>query len=129
MTSAGIKRRLALLVPLFLCFAFAGEKIAIVTKIVGKAEYVRKKDPPKDLKRGFVIESGDEILTKRDAFVALVFIDDRSALKIRERSQIVINGKKSAKKKVKNRRKNKIKKAELCSFWRSPLPAWTGGGD
>ena len=98
MISAGIKRRQALIVPLFLCFAFAGEKIAIVTKIVGKAEYVRKKEPPKDLKRGFVIESGDEILTKRDAFVALVFIDDRSALKIRERSQIVINGKKSAKK-------------------------------
>ena len=98
MISAGNKIRLVLLVPLFLCFAFASEKIAIVTKIVGKAEYVRKKEPPKGLKRGFLIESGDEILTKRDAFVALVFIDDRSALKIRERSQIVINGKKSAKK-------------------------------
>ena len=44
MISAGIKRRQALIVPLFLCFAFAGEKIAIVTKIVGKAEYVRKKE-------------------------------------------------------------------------------------
>ena len=98
MISAGNKIRLVLLVPLFLCFAFGSEKIAIVTKIVGKAEYVRKKEPPKNLKRGFLIESGDEILTKRDAFVALVFIDDRSALKIRERSQIVINGKKNAKK-------------------------------
>ena len=98
MISAGNKIRLVLLVPLFLCFAFGSEKIAIVTKIVGKAEYVRKKEPPKGLKRGFLIESGDEILTKRDAFVALVFIDDRSALKIRERSQIVINGKKNAKK-------------------------------
>ena len=98
MISAGNKRRLFLLVPLLLCFAFASEKIAIVTKIVGMAEYVRKKEPPKGLKRGFLIESGDEISTKRDAFVALVFIDDRSALKIRERSQIVINGKKNAKK-------------------------------
>ena len=41
MISAGFKRRLFVLVPLFLCFAIAGEKIAIVTKIVGKAEYVR----------------------------------------------------------------------------------------
>ena len=98
MISAGFKRRLFVLVPLFLCFAIAGEKIAIVTKIVGKAEYVRKKEAPKDLNRGFIIESGDEILTKQDAFVALVFIDDRSALKIKEKSQIVINGKKNAKK-------------------------------
>ena len=98
MISAGFKRRLFVLVPIFLCFAIAGEKIAIVTKIVGKAEYVRKKEAPKDLNRGFIIESGDEILTKQDAFVALVFIDDRSALKIKEKSQIVINGKKNAKK-------------------------------
>jgi len=98
MISAGFKRRLFVLVPLFLCFAIAGEKIAIVTKIVGKAEYVRKKEAPKDLNRGFIIESGDEILTKQDAFVAIVFIDDRSALKIKEKSQIVINGKKNAKK-------------------------------
>ena len=98
MISAGFKRRLFVLVPLFLCFAIAGEKIAIVTKIVGKAEYVRKKEAPKDLNRGFIIESGDEILTKQDAFVALVFIDDRSALKIKEKSRIVVNGKKNAKK-------------------------------
>ena len=98
MISAGFKRRLFVLVPLFLCFAIAGEKIAIVTKIVGKAKYVRKKEAPKDLNRGFIIESGDEILTKQDAFVAIVFIDDRSALKIKEKSQIVINGKKNAKK-------------------------------
>jgi len=101
MISAGFKRRLFVLVPLFLCFAIAGEKIAIVTKIVGKAEYVRKKEAPKDLNRGFIIESGDEILTKQDAFVALVFIDDRSALKIKEKSRIVVNGKKNAKKIIK----------------------------
>ena len=98
MINAGYKGKLLVLAPLFLCFAIAGEKIAIVTKIVGKAEYVRKKEAPKDLNRGFIIESGDEILTKQDAFVALVFIDDRSALKIKEKSQIVINGKKNAKK-------------------------------
>ena len=101
MISAGFKRRLFVLVPLFLCFAIAGEKIAIVTKIVGKAEYVRKKEAPKNLNKGFIIESGDQILTKQDAFVALVFIDDRSALKIKEKSRIVVNGKKNAKKIIK----------------------------
>lgn len=89
-------RKIIFLAPLLLCFAFAGEKIAIITKIIGKAEYVRNDKLPKNLKRGFIIESGDEISTKKGAFVALVFIDDRSALKIREKSQIVINGKKNA---------------------------------
>ena len=89
-------RKIIALAPLLLCFAFAGEKIAIITKIIGKAEYVRNNKLPKNLKRGFIIESGDEISTKKGAFVALVFIDDRSALKIREKSQIVINGKKNA---------------------------------
>ena len=89
-------RKIIALAPLLLCFAFAGEKIAIITKIIGKAEYVRNDKSPKNLKRGFIIESGDEISTKKGAFVALVFIDDRSALKIREKSQIVINGKKNA---------------------------------
>ena len=89
-------RKIIALAPLLLCFAFAGEKIAIITKIIGKAEYVRNDKLPKNLKRGFIIESGDKISTKKGAFVALVFIDDRSALKIREKSQIVINGKKNA---------------------------------
>ena len=89
-------RKIIALAPLLLCFAFAGEKIAIITKIIGKAEYVRNDKLPKNLKRGFIVESGDEISTKKGAFVALVFIDDRSALKIREKSQIVINGKKNA---------------------------------
>ena len=98
MINAEFKRKIFALAPLFLCFALAGEKIAIVTKIIGKAEYVRKEKSPKSISKGFVIENGDEILTKRGAFVALVFIDDRSALKIREKSQITITGKKSAKK-------------------------------
>ena len=89
------KRKIIALFPLFLCFAMAGEKIAVVTKIIGKAEYVREEKSPKNLKRGFVVENGDEILTKAGAFVALVFIDDRSALKIREKSEVVINGKKN----------------------------------
>ena len=89
------KRKIIALFPLFLCFAMAGEKIAVVTKIIGKAEYVREEKSPKNLKRGFVVENGDEILTKAGAFVALVFIDDRSALKIREKSEVVIYGKKN----------------------------------
>ena len=98
MINAIYKRKLIVLAPLLFSLTIAGEKIAIVTKIIGKAEYIREKNAPENLKRGFIIESGDEIATQKGAFVAIVFIDDRSALKIREKSKIVLNGKKSAKK-------------------------------
>ncbi len=98
MINAIYKRKLIVLAPLLFSLIIAGEKIAIVTKIIGKAEYIREKNAPENLKRGFIIESGDEIATQKGAFVAIVFIDDRSALKIREKSKIVLNGKKSAKK-------------------------------
>ena len=91
-------RKLIVVAPLLFSITIAGEKIAIVTKIIGKAEYIREKNAPKNLKRGFIIESGDEIATQKGAFVAIVFIDDRSALKIREKSKIALNGKKGAKK-------------------------------
>lgn len=91
-------RKLIVVAPLLFSITIAGEKIAIVTKIIGKAEYIRENNAPENLKRGFIIESGDEIATQKGAFVAIVFIDDRSALKIREKSKIVLNGKKSAKK-------------------------------
>ena len=90
-------RKLIVVAPLLFSITIAGEKIAIVTKIIGKAEYIREKNAPENLKRGFIIESGDEIATQKGAFVAIVFIDDRSALKIREKSKIALNGKKSAK--------------------------------
>lgn len=87
------------MVAFYLLFTFvtAGEKIAIVTKIIGNAEYVRGKNPSKSIKRGLIIETGDQISTKKGGFVALLFIDDKSALKIREKSQITINGKKTSK--------------------------------
>ena len=45
------------------CFAYAGEKIAIVTKIIGKAEYIRGQNSSKNLNKGLIIESGDVIST------------------------------------------------------------------
>ena len=80
------------------CFSYAGEKIAIVTKIIGKAEYERGKNSSKILTKGFIIENGDRISTPKGGFVALIFIDDKSALKIREKTKIIINGKKSSSK-------------------------------
>ena len=87
-----------LLLAIFYSFSYAGEKIAIVTKIIGKAEYERGKNSSKALAKGFIIENGDRISTPKGGFVALIFIDDKSALKIREKTKITINGKKSSRK-------------------------------
>ena len=72
-----------LTLSMLLCFTYAGEKIAIVTKIIGKAEYIRGQNSSKSLNRGLIIESGDVISTFKGGFVALIFIDDKSDLKIK----------------------------------------------
>ena len=87
-----------LTVSTLLCFTYAGEKIAIVTKIIGKAEYIRGQNSSKSLNRGLIIESGDVISTFKGGFVALIFIDDKSALKIKEKTKITVNGKKGSRK-------------------------------
>ena len=38
-----------LTLSILLCFTYAGEKIAIVTKIIGKAEYIRGQNSSKSL--------------------------------------------------------------------------------
>ena len=87
-----------LTLSILLCFTYAGEKIAIVTKIIGKAEYIRGQNSSKSLNKGLIIESGDVISTFKGGFVALIFIDDKSALKIKEKTKITVNGKKGSRK-------------------------------
>ena len=91
-------KKYLLTISAFFCFAYAGEKIAIVTKIIGKAEYIRGQNSSKSLNKGLIIESGDVISTFKGGFVALIFIDDKSALKIKEKTKITVNGKKGSRK-------------------------------
>ncbi len=44
-----------LTLSILLCFTYAGEKIAIVTKIIGKAEYIRGQNSSKSLNKGLII--------------------------------------------------------------------------
>ena len=75
---------------------FAEEKIAIATKIIGNAMYVRGDKSESVIKKGQIFETGDIITTKKGGFVALLFIDDKTALKIKEKSKLTITGKRSA---------------------------------
>ena len=84
---------------LLLIFIFSlligGDRIAVATKVIGSVEYVRGKDFAKSVKKGHIIESGDKITTAKGGFVALLFIDDKSALKVKENSEVIILGNKN----------------------------------
>ena len=84
---------------LLLIFIFSlligGDRIAVATKVIGSVEYVRGKDFAKSVKKGHIIESGDKITTAKGGFVALIFIDDKSALKVKENSEVIISGNKN----------------------------------
>ena len=73
-------------------FLFGGERIAVATKVIGSVEFIRGKDFSKSLKKGHIIESGDILKTKKGGFAAIIFIDDKSALKIKENTELEIVG-------------------------------------
>ena len=79
-----------------LSIAFAN-KIAVATKIKGLVEImpVGKKDFTK-LNPGTILSDGDKIRTGSKGFAAIIFIDDKSTLKLKEDSEAAITGQRSA---------------------------------
>jgi len=77
-------------------FVFAN-KIAVITKVKGMVEIwpVGEKDYS-NLKPGTILSDGDKIRTGSKGFAAIIFIDDKSTLKLKENSEAVITGQRSA---------------------------------
>ncbi|MBT3519212.1 MAG: FecR domain-containing protein [Candidatus Marinimicrobia bacterium] len=81
-----------------LIFSIAfGNKIAVATKVKGLVEIMPtgKKDFL-DLKSGTILSDGDKIRTGRTGFAAIIFIDDKSTLKIKGNTEAVISGQRTA---------------------------------
>jgi len=73
------------------------QRIAIATKAIGKVEINKKAQTGyNSLKAGTILEDGDGIRTGSDGFVLIIFIDDKSQLKIKGDSEVTISGKKIA---------------------------------
>ena len=74
-----------------------GSKIAVATKVTGLVEIIPtgEKDFLK-LKPGRVLSDGDKIRTGSSGFAAIIFIDDKSILKLKENSEAVIAGQRTA---------------------------------
>ena len=74
-----------------------GSKIAVTTKVKGLVEILPiGKDNFASLKPGTILSDGDKIRTGSSGFTAIIFIDDKSTLKLKENSEAVITGQRSA---------------------------------
>ena len=93
-----IRCKSILLIILLTASQFAlGQPIAIVTKVMGTVEINKNANPGYiSLKPGTILKDGDGIRTGSDGFVLLIFIDDKSQLKVKEDSEVTISGKKIA---------------------------------
>ena len=74
-----------------------GNKIAVTTKVKGLVEIMPiGKDNFANLKPGIILSDGDKIRTGSSGFTAIIFIDDKSTLKLKENSEAVITGQRSS---------------------------------
>jgi hypothetical protein len=88
-----------IIVPVLFCISsfLIASKIAVATKVQGSVDLkeVGKKEF-KVLKAGTILSDGDKIRTGKTGFAVVIFIDDKSILKIKEDSEAVITGKRTA---------------------------------
>ena len=88
-----------IIVPLLICISsfLIASKIAVATKVQGSVDLkeVGKKEF-KVLKAGAILADGDKIRTGKTGFAVVIFIDDKSILKIKGDSEAVITGKRTA---------------------------------
>ncbi len=71
-------------------WADGAKTIAVVTMVQGKAEFKKGEQDWKQLSFGLVLDDGDQLRTGGDGFIAMVFTDDRTELKIRPDSDITV---------------------------------------
>jgi len=84
---------LLMLITIGVSLSPAAAKIAVVTKVKGLVEMERGKSGFSALKPGVILEDGDRVRTGSNGFTAVIYIDDKSLLKIKEDTEIVISGK------------------------------------
>ena len=92
-----ITKKIYLYLICLLCLSFGlADKIAIATKVKGVVEIAPTKiNKFKTLTPGTVLSDGDKIRTGSKGFTAIIFIDDKSTLKVKENSELVVGGQKS----------------------------------
>ncbi len=75
----------------------ASQKMAVITKVRGDVE-IRPAQEKKFKEKGAIgtiLSDGDEIKTGKDGYVVLVFLDDKSQVKLLENCTMLVQGEKS----------------------------------
>ncbi len=94
-----MKRILNIHIILVIFFSLASSKtadrIAVATKVQGEVEYERGDEGFKKLTAGNILQGGDRVRTGKNGFTAIIFIDDKSMLKIKEKTEVMIKGQRS----------------------------------
>ncbi|NOY77507.1 MAG: FecR domain-containing protein [Calditrichaeota bacterium] len=97
-------KKLPLIILLFLTFMSTtlmgktDRDIALIFKVKGKVNIVKAENNRSvHAKRGSRLDAGDQIRTDQDGFTALIFTDDKSMMKIRGNSDVIIRGKRQKK--------------------------------
>lgn len=76
---------------LYLAEANDGKAVAIVVKSTGKAQ-AKQGNKWVDVTKGSRLFSGDKVVTKDDGFAAVMFLDDKSIIKLKPNSNLEVKG-------------------------------------
>ena len=91
-------KRFSFFISFVIISSLSADKIAVATKVKGLVEIMKiGKKEFLSLKSGSILSDGDKVRTGNTGFVAIIFIDDKSTLKIKENSEAVITGQKTTK--------------------------------
>ena len=88
-----------IVVFLLICISssLVADKIAVATKVKGSVDLMKVgKKEFLTLRAGTILGDGDKIRTGKSGFTAVIFIDDKSILKIKEDSEVVITGQRTS---------------------------------
>ena len=87
-----MKRNLILCLCIFTS-VMASSKIAIAIKVKGKVSVIQKGSPEKQsLKPGTALSDQDKILTGKDGFAAIMYLDDKTVVKLLGNSDLTVAG-------------------------------------
>ncbi len=91
-----MKRLAFFLLVISVSLVWGAEKIAFTTKVSGQVNMVNLEKQTVPLKRGTVLNAGEQIVSLSDGLAVIMFIDDKSILRIQKNTTLTIGGERSA---------------------------------
>ncbi|MFC1481531.1 FecR domain-containing protein [Candidatus Neomarinimicrobiota bacterium] len=91
-----MKRILVLTLLIVLSVAYGADKVALATKVSGQVSLVNLQNAKSPLKRNTILETGMKIETGPDGVAVIMFIDDKSILRVQRDTYLTVGGERSA---------------------------------